>query len=135
MSEEEKQAIQYLHNRRKELLEIISRDTEDTFDSAELEEEYNIRIILSLIEKQQKEIEELKNKKDFFVGTYGDLVELAKAEGTFNYISKDKIKEKIKELEEERDKYTIGNINFGLMKPDYDNKEEIIEVLQELLEE
>ena len=50
-----------------------------------------IRIILNLIEKKQKEIEELKKDKKALVNNYNNVLG--------NFISKNKIKEKIKELE------------------------------------
>ena len=84
--------------------------------------------IVKQYKKQQKEIEELKNKKDFFVGTYGDLIKLATAEGTFNYISKDKIREKIMELENKMEKYKKENKENSYFMANYDKS-----ILQELL--
>ena len=86
---------------------------------------YVIENVFKPMFKLQKEIEFLKSQippdKIFY---YSEK----------DYISKDKIKEKIKELEKERDKYLIGNINFGLMKSNYDNKESEIKILEKLLE-
>ena len=129
MTEEEKKAIEYLKNR----LEILHNNTQWATENS-------IKVILNLIDKQQKEIEELKEnydelfkkyemKKVLFVrkdhNTKELLSELYIRKDTLNddYISKDKIKEKIKELEEnysEFSEYPIGKS---------------IEILRELLEE
>jgi hypothetical protein len=53
-------------------------------------------------------IEELEKERD---GIYADYQDLGK-EVCFNFVSKDKIREKIKELEEKRDEYIEEN-KFG----------------------
>lgn len=110
MSEEEKQI-------RSNLEKIIISLADELEWNADYEKEVEInrdmldvlKESLNLIDKQQKEIEELKNDKSFLLD---DL------EGC---ISKDKIKAKIEELEEE------GTTQY------WDN--EIRKMLQELLEE
>lgn len=78
MSDEEKKAIEilsfYKENIREELYPTIN-----------IEEEKAIAIILNLIEKQQKEIEELKEKNTHITK---EIVEFVNS----HYISKDKIK-------------------------------------------
>lgn len=93
MNEEEKQAIAYLKF-------YIERDVmyEDTHYM-------QIRILLNLIEKQQKEIERLEKKLKRYQKYLRDaekkcdkLLEFEYTERERDYISKDKIKEKIEEL-------------------------------------
>ncbi len=86
------------------------------------------RIILNLIEKQQKEIEELKHKYDKLLSDINKCI--GKAIVDTNYVSKDKIRNKIKELDEAYDNVEtdeLGNKNFYC----YDF---IKELLNELLE-
>lgn len=78
MTEEEKKAIEYLKNR----LEILHNNTQWATENS-------IKVVLNLIEKQQKELE----------GQGLRLLELAHML-TFDYISKDKIKKLIKEIQE-----------------------------------
>ena len=82
LSDEEKKAIEYIKN---------CLDNEYDFKNATRQKDkkaYNI--ILNLIEKQQKEIEELKKYEEGYKLLSYSLD---------NYISKDKIKAKIEELE------------------------------------
>ena len=92
------------------------------------ERENAIRIVLKLIKKQQKEIEEL-NKA---LMTASLKIEGLKIEAVYNnnYISKDKIRKKIEELEETIKKKRQINIKewVGFEKNE-------IEILEELLEE
>ena len=84
----------------KEALEILNKTEWDVF----------MITIKNLIEKQQKEIEDLKQKNEYLPAWVGK-----------KYVSKDKIKAKIEELKETADE---------------DNKDDFIriEVLQSLLE-
>ena len=77
MNEEEKQAIEKFSNLMTKHFEDKKIDTSDYLDY------FEAITILNLIEKQQKEIEELKSKL------------------TNDFISKDKIKEKIDEITKE----------------------------------
>lgn len=101
MSEEEKKAIETIKN----LKDI--KWYEHAFDSGtEILDEYekkDIDIVLNLIDKQQKEIEELKEKNKRLEQDRNEYKEeyinLQNAR-YYNYISKDKIKEKINYYEE-----------------------------------
>ena len=80
---------------------------------------YNaLETMVNLIEKQQKEIEELEEK----VKRFNDELDLDYVDN--NFIPKDKIREKIKEYEEEFD-----------MGERWYTKNYIIEILKELLGE
>lgn len=65
------------------------------------------KILLNLIEKQQKEIEELKEKNRHITK---ETVEFVNS----HYISKDKIKEMIKELEKLNDEATGTGFGFAI---------------------
>lgn len=93
MSEEEKKAIEYW-----------KRDIEFYHCNTQLASEHYAQIILNLIEKQQKELEQEKEKNKGLETDNIDLKEknrLIAENLSRSYISKDKIKEKIKELKEE----------------------------------
>ena len=70
----------------------------------------SIEIILSLIDKQQKEIENYQILKDDIEGH--NVVYVDTPEFEEKYISKDKIREKIKDLEENNngDNYSLTNV-------------------------
>lgn len=88
-NQEEKKAIKWL----KELYDI-----EKDFNSSAGKEESNIiKTLLNLIEKQQKEIEELKEEQA--KRQWVHIKENGEVEPLF-YISKEKIKELIKEIQE-----------------------------------
>ena len=78
MSDEEKKAIEYLKNR----LEILHNNTQWATENS-------IKIVLNLIEKQFKEIEELKKYEKY----YEEMEEVNK-----KFIAVDKIKAKIEEV-------------------------------------
>lgn len=80
-----------------------------------------LQTLIDLINRQQKEIEELKHNRDEYKEEY---IKLLNAR-YYNYISKDKIREKIKELES-----LSKNIT---MQPSIYNYE--IDLLEELLKE
>lgn len=106
MSEEEKNAI---YEFKKELR--LSTNIDDI--TTEIRNEY-AEIILNLIDKQQKEIEELKN------------VKIMREYLENKFIPKDKIREKIKDLE----------MIIEYDKPTYiETLKYTIEILQELLGE
>ena len=87
MNEEEKKAYNYLEK-------YINWET-----LGERNLEGDIKTILNLIEKQQKEIERLKDEYKREVFEYQEFVEDTKI-AVQDYIKKYKIKEKMKELEE-----------------------------------
>lgn len=110
---EEKKAIEMLRN----------YDNEDNLHKIH----QSINVLLNLIEKQQKEIEKYKKVID-----NRDFTWKQKYEETFEYvnkefISKDKIRDKIKEYDDFYKEYPIEFRKYK-MRP-------IIVVLQELLEE
>ena len=130
MSEEEKQAIEMLEKfiTEHKLFNIKSADNLEN----------NIKILLNLIEKQQKEIEELKTitrEYESYKCGEGNKIVIASKEYFINgffedflngYISKDKIREKIELLELKKafsDEFTE---EFYLSQ---------IDLLKELLEE
>ena len=85
MSNEEKKAIERL---------IIYKDKikDELYPIIDFEEEKAIGIVLNLIEKQQKEIEELKEKNMHITKETVDFI-------NSHYIHKDKIKAKIEEIQ------------------------------------
>ena len=149
MSEEEKKAIENL----KEVVDLYNDECLITTDY----DFKSIEIILNLIEKQQKEIEELKNKNNLMNAKIHNLlddnmellrkdgntdklnykyIECPKVEAEWykseryineNYISKDKIKAKIEELEQDEDFYREQDRIY-----EYEGK---LNLLQSLLEE
>jgi len=111
MTEEENKAIEMLKDRQKDLLEgskssFYSSDRELYKEHAEA-----IDTILNLIEKLQKENEELKNK---VVKRDKELIKLEeyanknferKDDVKAKYIPKDKIREKLEKIEKEKKQY------------------------------
>lgn len=101
MSEEEKKAIKWL----KELYDI-----EKDFNSSAGKEESNIiKTLLNLIEKQRKEIKELKEEHN---SKYYHTIKLKELENEINNDWENKIKAEIKKLEQmelEEDE-TFGNM-------------------------
>ena len=104
MNEEEKKAVEFVKERTKELKKYAKRENELIYDD----------IVLNLINKLQKENEELKNQE----ATQRKINELL-VQRYSNSISLQKIKDKIEELIKEGRHYNANKI----------------EVLQELLEE
>lgn len=124
MTEEEKEAIEYWKN----YMDILHWNTQ-------LASEHHMSVLLNLIQKLQKEIEELKKPKDniqvVYCGrSYGKTFK-AKNYITKEYISKDKIRDKIKELDDLNSKFSQRVINS---KERYFT-EMIQNILKELLEE
>lgn len=114
MTKEEKEAIEWL----KRLVKLNKRDNlDDTF----------AEILLNLIEKQSKEIEEIKQEKEYL----NCIIESDED----NYINKDKIKEKIEECENKikkiRNKKLINEPEDTIVITRYSH---YISVLQSLLE-
>ena len=115
MSEEEKKAIEIVLDFA--ITHINDFESEDDF-------EY-IETVKKLIEKQQKDIEELQKDKKALVKNYDKVL------GT--YINKDKIRDKIKELEKEKENKRI--LPFEIIEEQNKNIKYKIEILEELLEE
>ena len=118
MSEDEKKAIEYW-----------KRDIALYHWNTQLASEYYAQIILNLIEKQQKELEQEKEKNEKLVDKtiqYDKTLEKLQKDT----IWKDKIKAKIKELEEEQKEYK-GSQEWEIQ----DNIDAQINILKELLEE
>ena len=114
MSEEEIKAIEFLRKRQ----EFMHSEPKCV---TTLEE--SIDTLLNLIDKQQKEIEELKKDKKALVDNYSKVLS--------SFISKEKIKAKIKKEE----KYQETTKKLFPDSLNYHVQEYAIEVLKELLEE
>lgn len=88
------------------------------------------KVILNLIDKQEKEIEELKADKKEFLDSYSYVLK--------NYVAKEKIEIKIKQLEEKKKQLEKKNIdldNYICNKDKLTMYANVIEILQELLGE
>ena len=127
MTEEEKKAIKYLKN------EIERVNKENNFKKMPKEIvciplflTYS-ETLLNLIEKLQKEIEELKKPKDNIQVVYGSRNYGKTNSIVKEYISKDKIREKIKDLQKDYN----NDVFIGYEKI----TGEAIKKLKELLEE
>ncbi len=121
LSDEEKKVIE----------QIIKKSKEEYLDDVD----YNVSFLLNLIEKQSKEIEELKRiiKENTILvkSENGDYQELNI--NIENYIHKAKIKAKIEELDkEEREKLrgTKGQDRYAI-KQEYMHKRSILQSLLE----
>lgn len=110
LREEEKQAMKYFYNLRATIDESNMLFDEDIDVKCGKETIKQITTILNLIEKQSKEIEELKEKNEYLPNWVNK-----------KYVSKDKIKAKIEDLEKEqednrKDLYNAVNVlNFSKM--------------------
>ena len=83
----------------------------DIDDLEKLEKETEIKLLRKVIEKQQKEIEDLKNDHiDFWINTK-EVEDMVRGK----FINKDKIKEKIEELEEAYEEDYIIKIMQSLL--------------------
>ena len=112
LSDEEKQAIEFLKEYQDKPPYIIWKD------NMPYNKKIQSQIILNLIEKQSKEIEELKQEKEYL----NCIIE----SDNDNYTNKDKIKAEIEELQEDI-KYSANPLSI-------DNSKFGIKVLQSLLE-
>lgn len=118
MSDEEKKAIERLNIYKEKI-------KDELYPTIDFEEEKAIGIILNLIEKQQKEIEELKKPKYLLNAKTGEITTINNSE----FISKDKIKAKIEEIKEEIRHYLEINDEYNAQICDC-----IIEEYESLLE-
>ena len=109
----------------KEAIETLKEVASDDFDT--LGDDISPKMaqnILNVIDKQQKEIEELQKDKKVLIKNYDKVL------GTF--ISKDKIMEKLKELEEQKEKMKYdGNRSFA----DYEQYCKNLKFFKEQIEE
>ena len=129
LSDEEKKAIFYL------------KDLENDKEHLTIEQRQSITTILNLIKKQSKEIQLLKEQKQYVIDEYGETIEKQSKEieelkqekeylnciiesDKDNYINKDKIREKIDYL---LDRYDS--------EEDFCSYDVIISILQSLLKE
>ena len=123
MSEEEKKALEILDNREDYRVDEIYEDYV-TVNNA-------INTIINLIEKQQKEIEYQKELYEKLFNGYNERVKEIQ-----NSISKDKIREKIKELEEQQEKLKYdGNVCFADYEQFCKNLKFLKEQIEKLLKE
>lgn len=143
MNEEEKKAVEFVKKRTKELKKYAKRENELVYDD----------IILNLINKLQKENEELKEyiaiapnldemtatkyrniQQDAYIQGRAEEQQKAKQMIYENYISKEKIKNKIEELNKKEKKELKGmkGQDRYFVKQTYQNKRMI---LQELIKE
>lgn len=114
LSEEEKKAINFI----KEVIELwLDKDKSYVF-MTDYEKE-NLKIILNLIDKQQKEIEDMREELQMYVDIGNN--------NLHNYISKDKIRDYKKAVEWKRQQ-EIENLGMSMLGS-------AIDVLNKLLEE
>lgn len=133
MNEEKKKALKVINARTKRLLDELEIEKEDMLDEpriAYLMQEIRAnKTLLNIIEKLQKENEELKFKeRRRIIGKYGDteIHDVINKTLSNDYISAKKIKDKIEEL-----KINLVNMQ-GEELLIYESK---IDILQELLGE
>lgn len=125
MNEKEKNAIEEF---RKQLRLAINIDDVTTAIRND-----NAKTILNLIEKLQKENEELKfEERSRIIGKYGDaeIHDVINRTLSNDYIPVQKVKDKIEELKQEKKKY--GNCLIEMYEDELVNRD--IKILQELLE-
>lgn len=95
----------------------------------ELDNDYiKIEQLLKLVEKQQKEIEEYKETINALKPNLEELIKMSNFAMQKDYVSKDKIREKIQDLKEIISRMDIEDIGRML-------REEQILILEEILEE
>ena len=117
----------------KEAIEVAKEIVDKKYGSIMVFEIRDMEKILNLLDKQQKEIKELKSKTQIISPLY--IKE--------NYISKEAIREKIKELEQvkyDEGKYDEKNSIYGYIYEfsksyEYEVAQIIIKILKELLGE
>ena len=119
-----------LSEKEKKAIEWFKSDLEMTKEMGKKwgfqEEIKNNEIILNLIEKQQKEIKELKQNRDEYKEEY---IKLQNSR-YYNYISKDKIREKIEHYNNELEHIKNGE-EFENEKPMYYWGKVALEILLE----
>ena len=139
MNEEEKKAIEYYQN--KEVSLSVDFDTENLLKALGITEEDNLenhqirfKTLLYLIEKLQKENEELKEANEYnkILLDMNNNFTIDKKTGNYkwNVIEIQKVKDKIEELKQEKGKY--GNCLIEMYEDEIVNRD--IKILQELIE-
>lgn len=124
MNEEEKIAVEFVKKRTKELKKYAKRENELVYDD----------IILNLINKLQKENEELHKEIDRMKSL--DIYKLVEDWETGQFIPVQEVKDKIEELNRKIDK-SIDNSKGGLDEEFIEKAGELLtqkRILQELLE-
>ena len=124
-TEKEKKAITILD-------EFELRRKTVNYNRITVEDSQCAKTVLNLLEKQQKEIERLKEHLQYYDGklfTSNQLKRIEKEQNKF-YIHKDKIREKIKELENQKVSIKVGFEKIFETKMD---NAKIIDTLRELL--
>lgn len=117
MSEEEKKAIGYLY--------MYADDMENKV--YDYETTVNIKKVLKLVHEQKEEIKKLKKPKYIMNIETSEITQISN-----DFISKDKIREKIKELEEYQKQHKEGNwADIPIEDYDFDK----INLLKDLLKE
>lgn len=126
MNKEENEAIKYL--------EFLINEKCECEACQRTKKEY--KIILNLIERQQKEIEELMKICDSYKSASNHCVEIFSDTINPNYISKDKIREKIKNIKENIETLNdSANFDSAYVQTELEYQRTKKEILQELLEE
>ena len=124
-TEKEKKAITILD-------EFELRRKTVNYNRITVEDSQCAKTVLNLLEKQQKEIERLKEHLQYYDGklfTSNQLKRIEKEQNKF-YIHKDKIREKIKELENQKVSIKVGFEKIFETKMD---NAKILDTLRELL--
>ena len=124
-TEKEKKAITILD-------EFELRRKTVNYNRITVEDSQCAKTVLNLLEKQQKEIERLKEHLQYYDGklfTSNQLKRIEKEQNKF-YIHKDKIREKIKELENQKVSIKVG---FEKIFETKMNNAKTIDTLRELL--
>lgn len=143
MSKEEIEAIEYLKSKLKDTLPLYEDIEVDgkvfRMNVLQLETKWNnetaikVETVLDLLNKQQNEIERLKEQlNQYYDGKLFTANQLKAIEREQNkyYIHKDKIREKIKELENQKVSIKVG---FEKIFETKMNNAKIIDTLRELL--
>lgn len=102
MNEEEKQAVEILNT-------FEFRSKTKNYKGISLEDSKSVKIVLNLIDKLQKENEELKKSKITYEKVR-DIQEKNRNIVDNKYISKQKVKDKIEELDEELEIMKVDNM-------------------------
>lgn len=136
MNEEEKKALKVINTRTKRLLDEFKIEKEDMSDEPKIaylmQEIRANKTILNLIEKLQKENEELKNKLLDTLEGQKVIKEETPQYIKENFIPVQKIKDKIEKLNDESHAEELEDIMIG---KNYTITELVQYVLQELIEE
>lgn len=132
MNEEEKKALKVINARTRRLLDELEIEKEDMSDEPKIaylmQEIRANKTILNLIEKLQKEHEELKLKYKLLYNGKIEMIKARELKIPNSVVSKQKIKDKIEHYQKLQDSYIekYDKISKGLQA--------MINALQELLE-